>query len=78
MLMSEELFQMCCILYTCLNASWDWYTFHVKNIKSAEQNLLHTVSLAEGTRDVCNVGTMSWGHRVATPLLRAALWHGTC
>ncbi len=63
LLMSSELIQMCRILFTCLRACWDWYTHHSKNIKSADQNLRYTVSLAGGIRVAGNMGPVE----IATP-----------
>lgn len=48
MLMTNELLQMCRILYTCLRACWDWYTLHVTTVKTPKQNMSLIRRMAEG------------------------------
>jgi hypothetical protein len=48
MLMSSWLLDVCKIMYIVLLASWTWYSFHVKNIKSPSDNVRYTIRMSRG------------------------------
>jgi hypothetical protein len=48
MLMSSWLLDVCKIMYIVLLASWTWYSFHVKNIKSPSDNVRYTIRMSKG------------------------------